>query len=260
MSEADTDLDHEKDVMLDSDDDVIVIKKTWLVTALVGLLAFAIGGGLGFFLFGQAYYAGQESVQVAEVQAPQQVQAPQPTQPPPRIEGVSADDDPAIGPDDAPVVIVEFSDFQCPYCARFRQQTLDALLEQYDQQVRFVYRDFPLSSIHPEAQKAAEASQCANDQGQYWEMHDAMFLNQAVTGLSNSSLITMAQDLDLDVADFTECLESGKYADEVAADYQDGLEYGVSGTPTFFINGVRLVGAQPLPAFTQVIDQELESN
>ncbi len=241
----------------DDDSDVIVIKKSWLITAAVAVAAFAIGGAAGYFLATAAFERGAASA--ALLQAAQEgAQAPQPTQPPPRIEGVSADDDPFLGPEDAPITIVEFSDFQCPYCARFRQQTFDALFEQYGDQIRLVYRDFPLNSIHPEAQKAAEASQCAHEQGKYWEMHDAMFANQAITGLSIDALSSMAEQIGLDVDTFTACVDSGKYADEVANDLRDGSSYGVTGTPTFFINGVRLVGAQPLVAFTTIIDQELQ--
>lgn len=155
------------------------------------------------------------------------------------------------------MTIVEFSDFQCPYCKRFRDQTFDALIEQYGDQIRIVYRDFPLDSIHPEARKAAEAAECADDQGKFWEYHDLVYANQQVTGLGLEALGGFAEELELDMDEFNECLESGKYADEVSADLADGTRYSVTGTPTFFINGVRLVGAQPLAAFTAIIDQEL---
>lgn len=238
--------------------DVIVIKKSWLVTSVVAVVAFFLGGLLGYFAFGFAFQTGSAAAPQV-VQAPQQ-QAPQlPAEPPARVENVSADNDPFLGPEDAPVTIVEFSDFQCPYCKRFRDQTFDALIEQYGDQIRIVYRDFPLSQLHPDAQKAAEAAECANEQGKFWEMHDMIYANQQL-GIGVDALTGFADQLQLDTDEFAECVESGKYAEEVAADMADGNAYGVSGTPTFFINGYRLVGAQPLEAFTALIDQELGSN
>jgi len=240
------------------DDDVIVLKKSWVVTGIVAIVAFVVGGLAGYLLATSAFDRG--AAQAGAIQVQQQAAAPaQAPQPAARIENVSADNDPYFGPEDAPVQIVEFSDFQCPYCARFYQQTLTDLKAQYGDKVRFVYRDFPLSSIHPDAEKAAEAAECANEQGKFWDLHDAMFGNQTVTGVGLDAVTNMAGDIGLDMDKFNECVSSGKYADEVAKDLQDGSSYGVSGTPTFFINGVRLVGAQPLAAFTAVIDEELKN-
>jgi protein-disulfide isomerase len=255
-------LDEQPEEMLD--DDVIVIRKSWLVTAGVGLGAFVLGGLLGVFVFGYAYSRAstdQEAIlRAAQAAAQQGAQVPQPTQPPQRIDGVSADDDPFIGPEDAPVTIVEFSDFQCPYCKRWVDQTYQALLDQYGDQIRIVYRDFPLTSIHPDAQKAAEAAECADEQGRFWEMHDIIFANQVI-GIGVDALTGYAGQIDgLDAEQLAECVDSGKYADEIAADLNDGTSYGVSGTPTFFINGYRLVGAQPLASFTALIEQELQNN
>jgi len=151
--------------------------------------------------------------------------------------------------------VIEFSDFQCPFCKRFHDDTYDALRQKYGDKIHFVYRDFPLTSIHPEAMKAAEAADCANEQGKFWEMHDLIFSTQASIGVANSK--QLAQQLGLDTDKFNQCLDSDKYAQEIQADLSDGNTYGVSGTPTFFINGVRVVGAQPLAAFTTIIDQEL---
>lgn len=169
---------------------------------------------------------------------------------------VSVDDDPFIGPEDAPVTVVEFGDFQCPYCKQFADETLRDLLEEYEGDIRFVYRDFPLSSIHPDAQRSAEAAECADEQGMFWEMHDAIFAQQP-QGLSEEDLTLLAQDIGLDQDQFIDCLDSGLTTDEVLADYDDGLRYGVSGTPTFYINGIELVGAQPLREFEDIIDEEL---
>ena len=190
----------------------------------------------------------------------------QPTAPAEARVPATADDDVFLGPDDAPVTIIEFSDFQCPYCKRFRDQTLDQILQTYEGKVRFVYRDFPLSSIHDWAQKAAEAGECANEQGQFWAYHDLLFANQTVlnqqleaAGLSGvvETFKTYAGQTGLDTAAFSDCLDSGKYAQEVQKDYNDGVAAGVTGTPAFYINGQELIGAQPFSAFQAAIDAAL---
>jgi protein-disulfide isomerase len=168
---------------------------------------------------------------------------------------VAAGDGPAQGPADAPVTIVEFSDFQCPFCSRVIP-TLERVTEEYGEKVRLVFRQFPLHRIHPEAQKAAEASFCADDQGKFWEMHDAMFADQG--GLAVDKLKEKAAALELDEAAFAECLASDKYADRVDADLQAGTAAGVSGTPALFINGRFLSGAQPFDEIAKVIDDELK--
>jgi protein-disulfide isomerase len=172
---------------------------------------------------------------------------------PPRV-AVSLGDDPAKGPATAPVTMVEFSDFQCPYCSRVNG-TLKQVEEKYGDKLRVVFRDFPLTAIHKDAAKAAEAGACANEQGKFWEMHDKLFGNQSklqVEGLKQS-----ASEIGLDAAAFNQCLDSGKYTAEWQKDVDEGSKYGVTGTPAFFINGRMLSGAQPLEAFTTVIDEEL---
>lgn len=172
---------------------------------------------------------------------------------PPRV-AVSLGDDPAKGPATAPVTIVEFSDFQCPYCGRVTG-TLKQVEDKYGDKLRVIFRDFPLVQIHNNAAKAAEAASCANEQGKFWQMHDKMFGDQtklAVEGLKQS-----ATEIGLDAAAFNQCLDSGKYAAEWQKDVDEGSSYGVTGTPAFFINGRLLSGAQPLEAFTTVIDEEL---
>jgi protein-disulfide isomerase len=168
-----------------------------------------------------------------------------------------AEHDPAWGPDDAPVLIQEFADFQCPYCGKFALQTYPKIKEAYGDQVRFVFRDFPLTQIHGSAQKAAEAAQCAADQGLFWEYHDLLFENQAA--LSESDLRRYAEDVGADTGEFNDCLDSGKNAREVLMDMQDGQKSGVSGTPAFLINGLLLSGAQPFEQFQLAIDQALAS-
>ncbi len=167
------------------------------------------------------------------------------------------DNDPYLGDKNAKVTIVEFSDFQCPFCGRFRSQTFDQLKREYidSGKVRFVYRDFPLSSIHPYAQKAAEASECAEDQGKFWEYHDELFRNQG--DLSIENLKQIAVNLGLDSNEFNDCLDSGKYANEVKKDVSDAQKAGARGTP-FFIVGNRIIsGAQPFEVFKSAIDAQL---
>jgi len=169
---------------------------------------------------------------------------------------VSVDDDPVLGDQNAPVTIIEFSDFECPFCGRFFSNTLPQLTREYIDtgKVKLVYRDFPLS-FHPNAQKAAEAGECADDQGKFWEMHDKIFENQKA--MSVVDLKSYAASLGLDTSEFNSCLDSGKHAKEIQKDISDGSKYGASGTPTFFINGIKLVGAQPFSAFQQIIESEL---
>ena len=183
-----------------------------------------------------------------------------------------ADDDPFLGPKDAVVTVVEFSDFQCPYCAaamdlepslvaRFKQSnpSWEAAVPKLKElaregKIKFVYRDFPLSG-HANAQKAAEATECANEQGKFWEMHDKLFANY--NGLSIASIKQFAKDLGLNSAEFDQCLDSGQMAAEVKKDLADGQAAGVSGTPAFFINGQLVSGAQPFSAFEPIINAEL---
>lgn len=172
---------------------------------------------------------------------------------PPRLE-VSAGDSPAKGPEDAPITIIEFSDFQCPFCKRVLP-TLEQVLTTYAGKVRLVFRDFPLLSIHPRAQRSAEAAQCAREQGKFWEYHDALFANQ--NQLEDSHLTEYARTLGLDIQSFEQCLASNKYTASVQADLTYGTQLGVSGTPAFFINGRLLSGAQPFEAFQAIIEEEL---
>ncbi len=169
---------------------------------------------------------------------------------------VSTNDDAVKGDENAPVTIIEFSDFECPFCTRFYQNTLSLLEEKYilTGKVKFVYRDFPLS-FHKNAQKAAEAAECAGEQGKYYEMHDKLFENGVSGG--TDSFKEYAQDLGLDTTQFNDCLDSAKMELEVQKDFSDGSAAGVSGTPAFFINGISLSGAQPFAAFEQIIEAEL---
>lgn len=172
---------------------------------------------------------------------------------PPRVQ-VGYDQSRLRGDAAAPVIIVEFSDFQCPYC-RSVAPTLKALLARYAGRVSLAYRDFPLREIHPQAQQAAEAARCAGEQGKFWEYHDLLYANEAK--LDAGSLVGYARSLGLDGQRFASCLASGKFKQAVEEDLQAGSKAGVNGTPAFFINGIFLSGAQPLSAFERVIDAEL---
>lgn len=173
------------------------------------------------------------------------------------IVDVSADDDAVKGNANAPVTIIEFSDYECPFCERHFQETYPQLLKEYVDtgKIKLVFRDFPLSSIHPNAQKAAEAAECAGEQSKYWQMHDKLYSNQ--DALDVESLKKYAKELGLNTAAFNTCLDSGKMADEVAKDFADGQDAGVTGTPGFFINGRFLAGAYPFETFKKIIDEEL---
>jgi len=170
---------------------------------------------------------------------------------------VSADDDAVKGDKNAKVTIIEFSDYECPFCQRFYSQTLSQIDEQYIKtgKVKLVYRDFPLTSIHQNAQKAAEAAECAGEQGKYWEMHNTLF-EKGVSGGVNT-FKTYSKDIGLDQGKFNTCLDSGKMTEEVRKDLRDGESYGVSGTPAFFVNGKIISGAQPFSVFQQAIEAEL---
>ncbi len=232
------------------------------VYAYAGLVsAFVLLFGAAMFFVGWGAHAlvgGDDNNNTSAVQAAPTAPTAPPTlaeQTPPAVVNVSADDDPAWGPANAAVTVIEFSDFQCPYCARFHQQTEAQIRSTYGDKIRFVYRDLPLTSIHQFAQGAAEASECAYEQGKFWEYHDLLFDNQ--TALQVSDLKSYAGRLGLDQAQFDACVDSHKYADEVNKDAQDGAAAGVQGTPSFFINGHPLRGAQPFSAFQQLIDAAL---
>ncbi len=170
-----------------------------------------------------------------------------------RIE-VASDGFPSKGGADAAVTIVEFSDFECPYCSRVLP-SLEQVMENYGDDVRVVFRQFPLNSIHPRAQKAAEASLCAHEQGKFWEMHDLMFEEQK--SLTVDQLKEKAARIGLETDAFNQCLDSGEFADEVAADLQAGAAVGVSGTPAMFINGRFINGAVGYDALAAIVDEEL---
>jgi predicted DsbA family dithiol-disulfide isomerase len=172
---------------------------------------------------------------------------------PPKIE-VTYDPARFRGPSDAPVVIVEFSDFQCPFCLR-AVPTVQAVLDKYGSRVAHAYRDFPLDELHPQARKAAEAAHCAAAQGKFWEYRQLLF--DSFGKLDRKTLSAHARAIGLTLPSFDTCLDSGEYADAVQKDYEEGQRLGVNGTPAFFVNGIMLSGAQPASAFEKIINAEL---
>ena len=231
--------------------EIITMKKTTLWQISTGLLAMLLI--ISIFTNG---FRGSNNIAVDN----NQPSANQPSVPT-GVANVNAedyvDDDPVLGNENAPVTIVEFSDFQCPYCKKFRDQTFDQLKEEYIDtgKVKLVYRDFPLSSIHPMAQKAAEAAECADEQGKFWEYHDKIYENQQL--LNVDSLKQWASELGLDTTKFNSCLDSGKYTNEVKNDLNDATSSGGQGTPYFLVGNTQLSGAYPFDAFQQAIEAQL---
>lgn len=220
--------------------DVIVIRRSTLYGGIfIAVVFFALGLLVGRFIVPDTSRADVGSVAEADGELA-------------GVLGVKADE-PSWGPADARITIVEYSDFQCPYCKMFYENTYIRLRQRYGDQVRFVFRDFPLDSIHPQARPAAEAAQCAHEQGKFWEYHDVIFANQQA--LQPQDLKRYAQQLGLDTEKFNNCVDTRKYQASVEADFQDGVRRNVTGTPTFFINGQVLVGAQPFESFQTLIDQ-----
>jgi len=264
----------------DNEPKSISLKKSTYNNMIKGfVIAIAIGAFFGGYSLGIMQDSGLSdddleevilgAAQRASTQIPQSTQ--QPTQPSaPQIIQVSLDDDPVKGNPEASLTIVEFSDFQCPFCKRFHQNTLPLILENYIDtgKVKFVYRDFPIVSIHPNgAVVTALAAECADEQGIFWQYHDKIFQNQknwerlATEDVVNV-LKSYAVDLALDTNQFNECLDSGKYLNEVNNDLQEGNSYGITGTPSFFIGNeksgyIKLTGAQPYSVFQNIFDQLL---
>ncbi|MFA4872992.1 MAG: thioredoxin domain-containing protein [Patescibacteria group bacterium] len=197
---------------------------------------------------------GQKAVQAQNKQAAGAILPPAPApanNPLPLQTFEVAEDNHVRGEFDAPITFVEFSDFECPFCER-HYPTLKKILSDYAGKVRLVYKHFPLS-FHPNAQKAAEASECADEQGKFWEYHDILFENQP-SGYSLDKFKKWAQDTGLNAAQFNSCLDAGKYASKVQSDFDEGQRKGVNGTPATFVNGQLVSGALPYEAFQQIID------
>lgn len=167
-----------------------------------------------------------------------------------------ADDDPFLGPADAPVEIIAFEDFQCPYCERAAPIIMD-VLAQYPNDVKFVYRDFPLYTIHDKAIEAARAAECADAQGKFWAWHDEAYENQSALNAAPEIFSIWAEDAGLDVTTYEACVEANTYATEVQKDQDEGLLAGVRATPTFFVNGYKVEGVLAEEQWKEIIDAAL---
>ncbi|MBI4281558.1 DsbA family protein [Candidatus Uhrbacteria bacterium] len=167
---------------------------------------------------------------------------------------IATNDDPSIGPANARVTVVEFSDFECPFC-RQAFPIVRELMASYGDRVRFIYRDFPITQVHDNAEKAAEAGECAHTQGKFWPLHDKIFQN--APRMSVPDLKQYAREVGLNTTQFDTCLDSGTFANEVAQDYADGIALGVRGTPTWFFNGRKVEGVIPRDTFISILEQFL---
>lgn len=255
-------IDHPEDKVL-----TFQIKRSHFYAVLVPL-AFLLGIAAGYLAWGRAATvaanpaavsldegdtSSEEALLLQPTEAPQSVAE--------QIESLVRYDieinehDPFFGPEDAPITIIEFSDFECPFCQRHFAQVYPQLLAEYPGQIRFVYKDFPLTSIHPNARDAALAAQCADEQGEFWDYHDLLFSGRLA--FTVESYQQYASELELDAEAFATCLDEERYSEQVAADMDLARTLGVQSTPTFFINGIGIVGAQPFDVFAQVIDYEL---
>ncbi len=233
----------------DPEKDTITFKRSHVYAAL-SVLTFFFGLLSGYALWGTDLFAkagnasaAQAANQAQVMEEPQVIRYDIPTA------GY-----PSFGPEDAPITIVEFSDFQCPYCKRWFAEVYEPLLAEYAGQIRFVYRNLPLTSIHPDAFSAAEAAMCANEQNAFWGFHDKLLSGDL---LGTGVYTQYANDLNLNASAFESCLNAGTYRAAIQADSDFAINLGVNSTPTFFINGLAVIGAQPIDVFKQVIDKEL---
>lgn len=231
------------------------------------LLAFALGLGAGYLVWArptqallvtaeQRVVAAEQKAAAAQTtgQTANAAQNPQAEQPVQRYP-VPEDDDYVFGNADAPITIIEFSDYECPFCQRWHNEAWPQIQAKYGDQVRLVYRDFPLASIHPNATAAAEAANCAGEQEQYYPYNELLF--SGGKPLELATYVTYAEQIGLDMDKFKACVAERRYQQEVQDDLNYAGELGVRSTPTFFINGLAVVGAQPFEVFDQVISMEL---
>lgn len=227
-------------------DDIVIFRRNHYYSILV-VFALFVGILLGYVIWGRD---GQVQPAVPGQDISAQDPAPEDTPATTRYD-IPTEGYPSLGPKDAKIVLVEFSDFGCGYCAKWHHETYAKLISAYPDKIRFVYRHVPFRAF-----PAAEAAMCANEQNAFWPYHDKLFSYEYDLN-EEDSLIQYAEDLNLDVESFSTCLSEHRYQEIVQEDMDYATQLGVSGTPTFFINGLALVGAQPLEVFTQLIDKEL---
>lgn len=227
--------------------ETVTFKRSHFYAVLV-VLAFAAGILTGYVTWGTASAGGPPQTAAGPpsnpvIEEPQYVRYDVPN------EGAYA-----LGPEDAPITLVEFSDFQCPYCRRWHDEVYEPLLAAYPGKIRVVYRHLPLTSIHPDAFSAAEAAMCAGEQDAFWPFHEKLFSSEA---LGESVYTQYAQDLSLNMKSFEACMTEHRYQEAIQTDTDFAINMGIRSTPTFFVNGLAIVGAQPLDVFKQLIDKEL---
>ncbi|HVU13698.1 MAG TPA: thioredoxin domain-containing protein [Phototrophicaceae bacterium] len=236
---------------------VIVISRVTFNYAVIAFVCLALGMVIGMVAYdrvAQGSQAGTEAL-INKAVATAVASLPQAAVNDPNARhNVSIDDRPSLGPKDAPVVLVEFGDFDCIHCKDFHDSTIEPLLQHYGDKVLYVFRDFPI--LGQGSVEAALAADCAYDQNAFWGFHDMLYADQA--NLTRTQFVKDAQTLKLNVDQFTQCFDSGEHQDRVGKDYTDAEALGVNGTPTFFVNGKMLVGAQPYQAFADAIDAELD--
>lgn len=236
-----------------TEEDTVTFKRSHFYSALT-VLAFAAGILVGYVVWGTGFAGGAaQSAQTADQSSGPVIEAPAPTPQYIRYD-IPTEGFHSIGPNDAPITIVEFSDFQCPYCRRWHAETYEPLLAAYPGKIRVVYRNLPLISIHSDAFAAAEAAMCAGDQNVFWQYHDKLFSGES---LGDAVYEQYARELSLDIPTFVDCITEHKYQEAIQADSDFAVNLGVRSTPTFFVNGLAIVGAQPLEIFKQLIDKEL---
>ncbi len=222
---------------------LISFKQSQFYTVLT-ILAFAFGVLVGYFIWGNSPTA---------VAAPENTAAqPAGIQNEPKRYDIPTEGFPSIGPEDAEIVLVEFSDFGCSYCAKWHNETFVELLEAYPDQIRFVYYDVPFRAF-----SASEAAKCAEEQDAFWEYHDRLFSYEY--GLEGDAFVKYAEELNLDMDAFNKCMSNHSYQSIIQENMDFATKLGVNSTPTFFVNGIPLVGAQPIDAFKKLIDLELAS-
>ena len=256
--------DHQvEDLEETPEENTITFKRSHLYTVLLPL-AFVAGLTFGYIFWGREASTQVKQPVIAAVPADNQEQpqpgaqaAPPGAEPTPEFRRyeIPEDGNPVLGPDNAPITIIEFSDYECPYCQKWHTQAWPQLQAEYGEQIRLVYRDFPLTSIHANASPAAVAANCAGEQDMYWPYNEKLFTNERSLGRTTYEFY--AEEIDLDLDAFKECMESGRHVEEVEADYQFAATLGIRSTPTFFVNGIPVVGAQPFEVFKDLIDKEL---
>jgi protein-disulfide isomerase len=235
------------------DTDLVQPRQPYVVLLIP--LAFMLGILAGYLVWGRGTPGATRTQASGEQSAVPAVAQDTSQQTKPTRYNIPAEGYPSLGPANAPITMVEFSDYQCPYCRKWHQEVFQKLMDTYSGKIRMVYRDFPLTTIHSEAFSAAEAADCAGEQGVYWKFSDKLFNGDP--GLGQTAYTRYAQDLGLEMGKFSGCLDSHKYQKNVQANFDFAANLGVTSTPTFFINGIALVGAQPYEVFKGLIDKEL---